>query len=50
LFFGRRFFGGWFEEFGRAGIFFVVISFPLALVQRSGRKRRDGVSGVRGLL
>jgi hypothetical protein len=50
LFFGRRFFDAWFGEFGCTGIFFVGVSLPLALVLRSSRRRRDGVSGVRRFL
>jgi hypothetical protein len=46
---GRRFFGGWFGEFGRARIFVVIVSFPLAFVRRSGGRRRDGLSRVRVL-
>jgi hypothetical protein len=46
---GRRFIGGWFGEFGSAGIFIVAVPLPLALIRRS-RRRRDGVSGVKGLL
>jgi hypothetical protein len=45
----RRFLGSWFGEFGRAGIFFVVVSLPLVPIRRSGRRRGDGLSKVRML-
>jgi hypothetical protein len=47
---GRRFFDGGFGKLGRAGIFFVVISLPLAFIRRSGRRRRNGLSRARVLL
>ena len=46
LVFRRRFFGSWFGEFGCAGIF-VIVSFPLVPIRRSGRRRRDRVGRVR---
>jgi hypothetical protein len=50
LVFERRFFGGWFDEFGCARIFFVLISLPLAFIQRRGKRRRNRLSRVRVLL
>jgi hypothetical protein len=46
----RRFFSGWYRKLGRAEIFFVNISFPLALIWRSSMRRRDGVSRVGRLI
>jgi hypothetical protein len=50
LIFERRFFGGWFSKFGGAGIFFVIVSFPLSFMWRSNKRRRNGLSRVRALL
>jgi hypothetical protein len=46
LIFGRRFFGDGFGEFGCARIL-AIVSLPLVLVRRRGRRRRNGVSRVR---
>jgi hypothetical protein len=49
LVFGRRFFGGWFSEFGHAKIFFSVVSLPVAFIPRSDKRRKNGMSRVRVL-
>jgi hypothetical protein len=44
-----RFFGSWFSKLGCAGIFDIV-PFPLAPIQKSGKRRRYGVGRFRMLL
>jgi hypothetical protein len=50
LFLERGFFGGWFRKFGSARVFFVIVSFPRALVRRSGRRGRNGMSRIKVLV